>query len=95
MNTNEKYIVISKNNVPEPHMPKDWAGRDVLVSFASIPLWKSFRYLYLQKERLPKWDKEISTYALKKYANKKDFEIMTYNEALILFNNFKKENKLR
>lgn len=91
----EKYIVISKNNVPEPSMGKDWAGRRVLMSFASKPLWKPFRYIFLQRDTLPNyWDKDTAQYAFKKYANSKDYEVLAYKDAVILFNTFKKDNKL-
>lgn len=89
------FVVISKFDDNEPHMPADWAGKGILMSFASAPVWKSFRYIFLQKDQIPNYmDKNTALYALKKYANPQDYEVMPYEQAQKEYETFLREKGL-
>jgi len=63
-----EYSVVSKST--KEH------GRNVLVSFASKPLWKNYEELRRQDGKAGRWYKETANYALNKYANKEGFEVL-------------------
>jgi len=51
-------------------------GRTVLVSFASKPMWKNYEQLRRENQTAGTWSIDIAEYAIKKYANKGDYEIL-------------------
>lgn len=70
------YVVISKENVFDNPIQ---AGKNVLVSFCRKPIWTPFYWLWVQQHPIPNYyDKETAEYALRKYANPKDYEVVEY-----------------
>lgn len=58
----------------------------VLMSFAQVPLWKSFEEMYRQNDPLPDcYDLETCTYAKKKYPGG---TIVTYEGAKEMYDKF-------
>jgi len=89
----KNYIVISKEPQPEAHM-RNSVGKKVLVSFASAPIFTAFYWLKVQKHPLPDYmSLETCKYALKKYANPKDYEIIEYIKAKIEFDAYDYDNQ--
>lgn len=86
------YVVISKENKTEYHMSSH-VGKNVLISFAQAPIWKAFYWINVQNDLIPTWyDEETANYALKKYANSKDYEVRPYDEVLKEYKQFIKDN---
>lgn len=74
----QQYVIISKTEVTDTFN----VGKQILVSFASKPLWQAFYWLYVQGYKgLSSFDMETAKYALSKYANPKDFEIIPLEQA--------------
>lgn len=84
------YCVVSKENVYDRPIQ---AGRKVLMSFAQMPLWKAFYWIWQQKQTLPQWSKEMADYALKKYANSKEYEVVEYTTIQKEFKTYQKTYK--
>lgn len=80
------YIIISKTERLDSNKN---VGKIVLMSFASKAIWKAFYWLNIQGDALPNcYDKKTALYALNKYANKEDYELMEHSEAIKELNKF-------
>lgn len=67
-------------------------GRVVLVSFAQVPLWKTYKELIIQEQNIPYcYSLHDMQYAMKKYANKEGFEIVAVSTIQKEINEFKNE----
>jgi hypothetical protein len=68
-----KYSVVSKQANKE--------GRNVLVSFASAPIFKTYSTIIRHNTGGPGyWDKKTANYALETYANKDGYEVVETSE---------------
>lgn len=78
------YVVISKEDIDSV------SGKQVLMSFARVPIWKTFKYISWQNDMIPNcYDKQTANHALKKYGNEKEFEIRSFDDVQKEFEQYK------
>lgn len=76
MSKTKAYVVVSKADVFDNPIK---AGKKVLVSFCQAPIWHAFYWLWVQGHTIPNYmDKDTADYALRKYANSTDYEVVEY-----------------